>query len=226
MGNCLNKKESTAENNEIYNEHLALKYRTQDQLTAEHATTYLVTCMDFRLIDDICRAMDNMGYNNNYDQFIVAGASLGFCQNKYPHWRQTVLDHLEIGLNLHKFREFIFIDHLDCGAFKKFFPDIKTEEEEKECHKKHLQEAHDLLKVKFPDFKFQAFLMDLRGDMVEITIDKNRKNTDFVEVKEDNFLSAIDENLIDAQKRESILERKLSNRRTLRRQTTTDINTD
>ena len=72
--------------------------------------------MDFRLLDDICRAMDSLGYNNNYDQFIVADASLGFCQNKYPHWRQTVMDHLEIGLNLHKFRQFIFIDHLDCGV--------------------------------------------------------------------------------------------------------------
>ena len=56
-----------------------LRARTQDQLTAKHATTYLVTCMDFRLIDDACRAMDNMGYNNNYDQLIVAGASFGFC---------------------------------------------------------------------------------------------------------------------------------------------------
>lgn len=223
MGNCLNKKDSS-DKSEMYNEHLSLKYKTQDQLTAEHATTYLVTCMDFRLIDDICRAMDNMGYNNNYDQFIVAGASLGFCQNKYPHWRQTAMDHLEIGLNLHKFREFIFIDHLDCGAFKKFFPELKTEDEEIEAHKKHLQEAHDLLKVKFPDFKFQAFLMDLKGDMVEIPIDKNRKSSEYVEIKEDNFLAAIDENLIDKHK-ESELQRKMSYRKTLRRHTT-DINTD
>jgi hypothetical protein len=32
--------------------------------------------MDFRLIDD-------MGYNNNYDQFVLAEASLGFTQGKY-----------------------------------------------------------------------------------------------------------------------------------------------
>jgi hypothetical protein len=36
--------------------------------------------MDFRLIDDIVRFMDGKGYNNNYDQFILAGGSLGFIQ--------------------------------------------------------------------------------------------------------------------------------------------------
>jgi hypothetical protein len=174
-----------------------LKFKTQDQLTAKHATTYLVSCMDFRLLDDIVRAMDNMGYNNNYDQFIVAGASLGFCQNKYPHWRQTVMDHLEIGLNLHKFREFIFIDHLDCGAYKKFFPEIKTLDDEKKCHKEQLQQAYDILIDKFPEFKFQAFLMDLYGNLEEIPIEKNQNHLVIIETKGDNFLSTMDDNLLE-----------------------------
>jgi hypothetical protein len=42
--------------------------------------------MDFRLIDDMVHFMNNLGYNNNYDQFTLAGASLGFTQEKYPHW--------------------------------------------------------------------------------------------------------------------------------------------
>jgi len=153
--------------------------------------------MDFRLLDDIVRAMDKMGYNNNYDQFIVAGASLGFCQNKYPHWRQTVMDHLEIGLNLHKFREFIFIDHLDCGAYKKFFPEIKTVEDEKRFHKEQLQQAYDILIDKFPEFKFQAFLMNLYGDLEEIPIEKKENHIVIVEAKEDNFLSSMDDNLLE-----------------------------
>lgn len=60
--------------------------QTQDQLTAHQAKCFLVTCMDFRLIDDVTHFMDRMGYNNNYDQFILAGASLGFVQDKFPHW--------------------------------------------------------------------------------------------------------------------------------------------
>jgi hypothetical protein len=30
--------------------------------------------------------MDKKGYNNNYDQFILAGSSLGLTQTKFPHW--------------------------------------------------------------------------------------------------------------------------------------------
>ena len=60
--------------------------RTQDQTTAHHAQCFLVNCMDFRLIDDMVYFMNGKGYNNNYDQFTLAGASLGFTQDKYPHW--------------------------------------------------------------------------------------------------------------------------------------------
>jgi hypothetical protein len=59
---------------------------TQDQLTAVHAKCFLITCMDFRLIDDITHFMDKKGYNNNYDQFILEGSSLGLTQTKFPHW--------------------------------------------------------------------------------------------------------------------------------------------
>lgn len=34
---------------------------TQNQLTSHHASTFMVSCMDFRLIDDMVRAMDGMG---------------------------------------------------------------------------------------------------------------------------------------------------------------------
>lgn len=36
---------------------------------------------------------------------------------------------MEIGLKLHDFREILFIDHMECGAHKKFYPGMKPEEE-------------------------------------------------------------------------------------------------
>jgi hypothetical protein len=36
--------------------------------------------MDFRLVDDLVYFMDSIGLNNNYDQFVLAGGSLGFTQ--------------------------------------------------------------------------------------------------------------------------------------------------
>jgi hypothetical protein len=69
--------------------------------------------------------MTSQGYHINYDQFILAGASLGFTQTKFPYWGDTLIDHMGIGKELHHFREIIFIDHMDCGAYRKFYPDIK-----------------------------------------------------------------------------------------------------
>jgi hypothetical protein len=63
--------------------------------------------MDFRLVDDTVRYMDSIGLNNNYDQFVLAGSSLGFTQEKYPEWGKSFMDHLSIGLSLHQFR-FVF----------------------------------------------------------------------------------------------------------------------
>merc|ERR1712141_573504 len=92
--------------------------RTQDQTTAHRAEVFLISCMDFRLLDDIVRAMDGLGYNNNYDQFIVAGSSLGVIQDKYPNWGKTCIDHMEIAVNLHKFGKVMVIDHEDCVLSK------------------------------------------------------------------------------------------------------------
>jgi hypothetical protein len=60
--------------------------------------------MDFRLVDDAVYFLNSLGLNTNYDQFVLAGSSLGFTQDKYPHWGLTLLDHMSIGQSLHHFR--------------------------------------------------------------------------------------------------------------------------
>ena len=57
--------------------------RTQNQLIAHEAEAMVYSCMDFRLLDDIVMFMDRNGYNNNYDQFILAGCSLAFSNEKF-----------------------------------------------------------------------------------------------------------------------------------------------
>jgi hypothetical protein len=83
------------------------------------------------------------------------------------------MDHMGIGQDLHSFREIIFIDHLDCGAFKKFYPNIKDKEDEIKYHVKHMQMARDHLATKFPKFAFRGFLMDLDGTARELNIDQS-----------------------------------------------------
>ena len=78
--------------------------QTQDQTKAKTAECFVVACMDFRLVDDLVYYLDSLGLNNNYDQFVLAGSSLGFTQDKYPEWGKALLDHMYIGESLHKFR--------------------------------------------------------------------------------------------------------------------------
>jgi len=61
-------------------------FPTQDQTKAHNAKCFVIACMDFRLVDDNVHFMNSIGYHNNYDQFVLAGGSLGFTQEKYPAW--------------------------------------------------------------------------------------------------------------------------------------------
>ena len=66
-----------------------IKYKeglvSQDQLVADEAKAFLYRCMDFRLLDDIVYFMNLIGYNNNYDQFILGGGSLAFASEKFKN---------------------------------------------------------------------------------------------------------------------------------------------
>jgi carbonic anhydrase len=150
---------------------------TQDKLTAKEVKTFLLTCMDFRLIEDVSHIMDNLGYNTNYDHFILAGSSLGIVQEKFPHWGETFFDHLEISLNLHHFKKIVIIDHEDCGAYKKFYP-FANKEEEYNNHRDCIQKAYDKITSIFHNFDFIAYFLDLNGNLSEIHIEKKHHSTD------------------------------------------------
>ena len=51
---------------------------TRDQRKIHKANALVLTCMDFRFIDDEDRFLDKIGLNNSYDKFVLAGASLAY----------------------------------------------------------------------------------------------------------------------------------------------------
>ena len=145
------------------------KVETQDQMTAHKAKAIVITCMDFRLIDDAVRYLDNIGYNNNYDEFILAGASLGYNQKKYTAWTETLDTHIELAENLHEIKEVIVIDHMYCGAYKIFYNKKSiSRNEEIELHKQNLLAFEKSINKKYPKLKVKTLLMDLDGTMVKI----------------------------------------------------------
>ena len=140
---------------------------TQNKLTAHHAKAFLVTCMDFRLFNDTNRILKERGYNVNYDQFVLAGVSLGLVQQKYPGWGKSVLDHIGISIKLHQINKVILLDHLDCGAYKTFCPDLKKEDEYEE-HKKNLKLAKEMINEAFPSITVKTWILHLDGQLDRI----------------------------------------------------------
>ena len=141
--------------------------RTQNQLIAREAEAMVYSCMDFRLLDDIVMFMDKKGYNNNYDQFILAGCSLAFSNEKLKAWRKIAREHLDISMRLHKIKEVICIEHDECGAYKMYYPDMKSGDE-KQYHIENVIKFEKKIKKTHPELIVNAYLMNLDGSCDKI----------------------------------------------------------
>lgn len=92
------------------------KHLARGQLAADHAKVMLLTCIDFRYPHRIADVMDRWGLRGKYDQFVLAGASLGALQ---PSWRALFVQHVNLALDLgHVIDRIVILDHRDCGAYK------------------------------------------------------------------------------------------------------------
>lgn len=125
----------------------------------------LLSCMDYRLMDDIERYMAGRGLRDKYDHVVLAGASLGAITQKYPAWNQTFWEHLEIAIALHHIPNVILMDHRDCGAYKVILGDQHTKDPavELNTHATELRKLKGMIGERFPAMKVEMLLMGLDG---------------------------------------------------------------
>lgn len=131
----------------------------------------LLTCMDFRLMDEIERYMSARGLRDKYVHVVLAGASLGAVTDKYPAWNKTFWEHLGIAIQLHSIRRVIVMDHRDCGAYKLIFGEehLKDPKAEKQAHAAELRKLKDQIREKYPELEVEMLLMALGGRVEKIT---------------------------------------------------------
>jgi hypothetical protein len=129
-------------------------------------------------------------------------------KKNYSGWKNTFLDHLDAAYALHHIKDVVIIEHRDCGAYEKFLPGTEgvfcdeTLKKETKCHHKY---AYDLKQeiekwglaatqqertcnpnAHAVELRVHAFLMDLRGDVIQLDLDtppneyppKNKKTKD------------------------------------------------
>ena len=149
----------------------------RDQLVEHNAKAIVLSCMDFRDIDDLTFLFNKLKYNNNYDQFILAGASFGILtkDDNWPGSDKTMalipsleknLDvsatitedylqksfflHVALAVMLHNITEIIIIDHMDCGACKAILKALlnKTDINQQEEYDYHIKSLQYILQNK------------------------------------------------------------------------------
>jgi carbonic anhydrase len=130
----------------------------------------VLSCMDFRLVNEVGFLLNEHGLINRYDQVSMAGATLGVATDKRPAWAETFWDHLDVAIKLHGVKRVIAINHRDCGAFKLVFGKDygKLPDEETEIHTKVMTDFKSLVQKRQPNIEVELFLMWLDGHVQPI----------------------------------------------------------
>jgi carbonic anhydrase len=138
--------------------------------TLNEASTLLISCVDFRLIDETDKLMKQLGLEDDFDKVSLPGASLALVNEKYTCWGKTIEDTIGILQQLHNIKQIVFLDHRDCGAYKMLVGQeyLETREKETAEHTKILNKARNIIKEKFPQLKVYTFLMGVDGVVEQI----------------------------------------------------------
>jgi hypothetical protein len=125
----------------------------------------LLTCMDYRLLDDVALYMQARGLKDNYDHLILAGASLGALTDQQPAWGETFWEHVGIAIELHQVKHLMVMDHRDCGAYKVLLgtEHLKTRASERALHAEMLMALREEAAKRHPGLPVELLLMNLDG---------------------------------------------------------------
>lgn len=149
------------------------------------ADVFVLSCIDPRFSSYLTFFLEHQrNLQHYYDQFSLAGSSLGYLQAKvepppdlpvlqFLHWDQALLDHVQLGISLHNVTELWCFDHMDCGAYKAFTRDYPVDDD-RNVHINNMIAFHDdIARISFTAFggigtrtlKVKCFLMDFDGSI-------------------------------------------------------------
>lgn len=147
---------------------LLLGFEPRIALAAGNVDSLLLSCIDYRLTSKVATYMEGRGLKENYDQVILAGASLGAVTPKFPDWGETFREHLDLAIQLHGIQRVILLDHRDCGAYKILLGKDLTGDAEKALHATELHRLARQIHALHPKLKVETLLMSLDGGVETI----------------------------------------------------------
>ena len=120
------------------------------QVNLHTAKAIMLTCMDFRLRDNVTCHLNLKGFKNKYDEVIAAGASLGYNGlSTFTAWNTFIDEHISLAYELHEISQIIIVEHEKCGAYKVQYGTSITPEQEYQYHVDNVKACADVLWSKF-----------------------------------------------------------------------------
>jgi carbonic anhydrase len=138
---------------------------------AGKADAIVLSCMDYRLVDDLIVQLDVIkGMKDNYDHVVIAGAALAAVGEKFSDWHEVFWTHVGLAIQLHGVHQIIAVNHRDCGAFKLGLgPEtIDTPEKETATHTEVMKTFTAEARKRYPDLTVKGYLMALDGSVEEL----------------------------------------------------------
>jgi carbonic anhydrase len=131
------------------------------------ADTFLVACIDPRVVDETEFFMAALGRTDRYSEMRIAGAALAAVDAGRPAWREALFDNLAASRALHGIRKVTFINHRDCGAVNLWAGRSLAADpaEELRIHAEILNRAAEEVRARHPDLLIEIKLMDLDGSV-------------------------------------------------------------
>lgn len=139
----------------------------------EHkAKSLVLSCMDYRFISQTVDYLNGTTGYNNYDYFVLAGASLGYNESRETtstpeipkdgiddRWYLTYQDHVRLAIQLHGITALTVVDHMDCGYYKSVYGDaVNSPEKEERKHNFNLYKFARYMK-KSEEFKHLEIIL-------------------------------------------------------------------
>jgi carbonic anhydrase len=132
----------------------------------------LFHCIDFRLINETSRWMNEQSLIGDCDVVAVAGSSKAIVDGS-DNIRDFLLGQINTSCTLHNCQQVVLVHHSDCGAYRNSY-NFASPEEEKAKQVIDMKKAEEIIKDRFPELK----VIKIWAQMA----DSDGKNVEFAEI--------------------------------------------
>jgi hypothetical protein len=162
--------------------------RARDDKPENKAEAFLLSCMDYRLVQATERYMVGRGLEKKYYHVMLAGAAIAANPltrpvppppppPSVPAWNTTFWEHLATSLALTRDRpagplnRVFVIDHRKCGAYDIILGRECCQDRGNEttAHTDQLRRLRTAIRERYPTMRVELLLMDLNGTVEIIT---------------------------------------------------------